>query len=125
MKVMHSITRKIVKGLDIANTVSGGMSMATVNWEDNENETVLRIKTPGLDESNYHIDIKDNVLQVYNHFAVNNTEEETSPYFMRYFHLPHYIDLENIVAEYEEGTLQVVLPHNGKTKGFEKNIEIQ
>ncbi len=124
--IANDITRALVQGLDLANTILGGMSEANFTHEEENNVYTIKIKTPGLGPDNYSIDIKNNVLYMY---SLMNTDgmnfESKAPYLMRHFTLPFFVDLDAVEADFYDGTLKVTLPFNHLKDGFERKIEIK
>lgn len=123
--IANEISKELVKGVDLGNTVLGGMSESYFKHIDNENEYVIEVRTPGLTSDNYDIDLKNNTLYLYSTMTITKKGEEVnSPYLMRHFTLPYYIDLEAVVADFYNGTLKVTLPYKYLKDGFKKKIRI-
>lgn len=122
--IANEISNKLVQGLDLGNTILGGMTEAYFKHTESDSEYKIEVKTPGLSAENYSIDIKNNVLFIYSLMSYGESSYEKTPYLMRHFTLPYYIDLEGVEADFEDGTLKVTLPYNHFKDGFEKKVEI-
>ncbi|MFN0048038.1 MAG: Hsp20/alpha crystallin family protein [Cytophagales bacterium] len=125
--IANEVSRDLIKGVNLGNTVLGGMSESYFKHVDAESEYVIEVRTPGLTVDNYSIDLKNNTLFLYSTMSAikDGGKEEKSPYLMRHFTLPYYIDLEAVVADFYNGTLKVTLPYKYMKDGFEKRIEIK
>ena len=97
MRMSHTLPATLLQGIDLVNTIYGGMSMAAIEQYENETEHVIQIKTPGLGPDNYSIELKDNILYVHNYFTMQEGGEiKKVPYLIRNFNLAYYIDFNNI-----------------------------
>ncbi len=91
----------------------------------NEKDIELSMVAPGMEKSNFTIDVKDNTLTISGERKLNkelNFTKVESQYgsFKRSFKLSDDIEKDNINATYENGILKLVLPLN--VKKLEKAI---
>ncbi len=123
--IANEISRELIKGVDLGNTVLGGMSETYFTHKDGDTEYTIEVRTPGLTSENYNIDLKNSTLFLYSTMTIEKDGEEVkSPYLMRHFALPYYVDLDAVVADFYDGKLKVTLPYKYMKDGFEKRIEI-
>jgi len=124
--IANEISRELIKGVNLGNTVLGGMSETYFTHLEGETEYVIEVRTPGLTSENYNIDLKNSTLFLYSTMnIVKEGEQEKAPYLMRHFALPYYVDLDGVVADFYDGKLKVTLPYKYMKDGFEKKIEIK
>jgi HSP20 family molecular chaperone IbpA len=129
MKIDHNLTQQIAKVANVANIIGGGISAMKEQLTETKEGYLLEIAMPSLSPDAYRVRIKDNVLLVFTTISVStfidsDEESTTTPALVRTFPIPHFIDVENIQARYEEGELKIFAPFNHLGKGFEKEIDI-
>jgi HSP20 family protein len=89
----------------------------SVDIFETEHDLVISAELPGIDEKDIDIKIEDHTIIIKGErkFEKETTEENYHRIeraygsFYRSFSLPHYIDQENIKAEYENGILKIVM----------------
>ena len=89
----------------------------SVDIFETEHDLVISAELPGIDEKDIDIKIEDHtiIIKGERQFEKETTEENYHRIeraygsFYRSFSLPHYIDQENIKAEYENGILKIVM----------------
>lgn len=119
----NSVSQKLVQSLDLSNTVLGGMSQARFSEYETDQLFTIQITTPGLNEYNYEVEIRNNVLHIFTCFV--NVEGYRTPYMMRYFTLPHYVDVTGAYANFtDNGTLCISFPILQDLKNFKAHLPI-
>jgi HSP20 family protein len=104
-----------------------------VNIIETEVDYRLEVVAPGWKKEDFRINVDNNTLTV---SAERNseTEEKNEKYvrneyefksFNRSFTIDESIEVENIVAKYENGVLTLNLPKKTEVKGSSKEISIQ
>jgi HSP20 family protein len=95
-----------------------------VNIVENKNEFKIEVAAPGLEKSDFKINI-DNDLLIISAEKENEKESKDEKFvrrefsyncFKRAFSLPEEIDNEKITASHKEGILTVVVPKKENTK---------
>ena len=89
-----------------------------VNISETENSFDISVAAPGMKKSDFQIEINEGVMSISseksseeNETKSNFTRQEFNySSFERRFTLPENIDENEVVATYEDGILQVVLP---------------
>jgi HSP20 family protein len=105
----------------------GGIQYARVpatNIEETDDSFAIEMAAPGLKKSDFHIDVKDNVLEISVEKEKDEKEEkknfrrrEYSYYsFNRSFTLPATVKGDDIKAKYEDGILRLTLPKTPEAK---------
>jgi HSP20 family protein len=105
----------------------GGIQYARVpatNIEEKNDSFVIEMAAPGLSKKDFHIDVKDNILEI----SVEKEQEEKkekknyrrreySYYsFNRSFTLPTTVKTDGIQAKYDDGILRVTVPKTTDAK---------
>jgi HSP20 family protein len=103
-----------------------------VNIRENENLFELEIASPGLEKTDFNLNLDKNILTISTE-KKDETKEENSKYirkefnykaFKRSFTLDDKIDAANISAKYENGILKVQLPKKEELKATPKEITV-
>ncbi|MBC7920896.1 MAG: Hsp20 family protein [Ferruginibacter sp.] len=134
MKIDRNLMGGFGNQIDLLNTLSGGISMATVNVSETPQGLTIRIKTPSLGGDAYNIEVNNNQLVVYtvlNHHGrlefgdEENAQRAVIPSFIRTFPLPSFVDKDHIEAAFEEGELKVIVPLQPRTEEKPRRIDIR
>lgn len=114
-------------------TWKGGSMMPASNIKEDEKLFTIEMAAPGLEKSDFKINLDDDLLTISSE-RKEEKNEETEKYtrkefqysgFSRSWNLPETIDTEAISASYNNGILSVVLPKKQEAiKNFNKEIEI-
>ena len=113
---------------DVFNRPAGHWNNSpAVNISQDDDSFGIELAAPGLNKENFNIEVKDDVLTI-SYEDKKETEEKdkkgkytrrefTYNSFSRSFHLPERtVDEENVVANYTDGVLKVVLPKLEESK---------
>ncbi len=116
----------LLKHGDVLNTLNGGRVQVGVSVKQHQNEFVIKITAPGVSMDAYDIMLDLNRLNI----AVNLPHPYTEaaayhPIMTRTFNLPAYVDTANIVAHYQPGQLQIILPFQEITEDQRRKIDIK
>ena len=112
-------------------TVSKASSMPAVNIKEGEKNFALELAVPGMNKSDFKIEVNDDVLTVSSE-AKSEVSEDKDGYkrkefsytsFCRSFYLPENVKVEEIKATYKDGILNVDIPKDKEEK-ISKNREI-
>ncbi len=102
------------------------------NIEEKDTEYVIELAAPGMEKSDFQIDIENDQLIVSSE-KENETEGRENGYtrkefsyssFSRSFALPENVNEEKIKASYKEGILSLVLPKTKESPSVSKKIKI-
>lgn len=122
MESTFNIPKDILKGIDIYNTIGGGISL-TQEWISKENDfEILHIKTPGFNEKNYEVILKGNTLIVNRLISIN---EELVPFQSKNYPLSYFVKINEIKVQNEDGELQVYIPIDTELRNMERRLEIE
>lgn len=100
-------------------------SQPAVNIKENEHEYVVEMAVPGFKKEDFVIDVKDDVLTISSDVSKNDNEgkvrytrrEYEYAAFKRVFTLPeNTVDVDKILAKYENGELIVLIPKREEAK---------
>lgn len=107
--------------------------MPAVNISENEDGFTLDLAAPGMQKSDFKINLDNNLLTISSEKQDEN-EEKSEKYsrkefhyssFSRSFTLPKSIDFDKIKADYNEGILKISLPKREDSKvALNRQIEI-
>jgi HSP20 family molecular chaperone IbpA len=115
----------LITSIDVLNTVNGGVSEPQLNLNHHEEYREIRLKVPGINQEDIHVEIHNNNLSIY--FFINmvsNDKLVQLPRFVYNRSVPYYIDISKINAKLENEELVVNLPFNRLANGFHKEIKI-
>lgn len=104
------------------------------NIRETSDEFIIELAAPGMRKRDFHVDIKNNVLEIKVEKA-EEAEERKGEFtrreynynaFYRSFDLPEYVDADKIMAEYENGLLAIHIPklEEARRKRPMKEIEV-
>jgi HSP20 family protein len=107
-------------------------NVPAVNVTEDNDKYKIELAAPGLDKSDFHIDLDDNVLTISSERELKNFEEDDKVMrrefnyssFKRCFRVPEEVDGNKIKAYHKDGILTVHLPKNEKMKKLKKEIKI-
>jgi HSP20 family protein len=103
-----------------------------VNIRENADAYQLEIAAPGLEKSDFNLNLEKNILTISTEKKEEN-KEETPKFirkefsyksFKRSFTVDEKIDAANISAKYENGILKVALPKKEEVKVAPKEITV-
>ena len=103
----------------------------SVNIIENDNDFVIEFAAPGVKKEELNINLENHVLTV-SREVKEEKEEKKENYtrrefvfgsFSRSFTLPKNVKFEDIIADYNQGILQITLPKKEETK-LSKEIKI-
>jgi len=107
--------------------------MPAVNISENEDSFMLEMAAPGMQKSDFKINLDNNVLTLSSE-KQDEKEENNENFsrkefnyssFSRSFTLPKSIDFDKIKADYKDGILKVSLPKREDAKvALNRQIEI-
>lgn len=110
------------------------LSMPKVNITEEDGHYNLSVAAPGLQKSDFKIDLNGNVITVSANREENKEEKKENftrreynyTSFSRSFTLPEEVEKDKIDATYTDGVLKVVLPKTEKAiKAAPKSIEVK
>lgn len=95
-----------------------GVWSPPVDMVEREDEVVLRVDLPGVNQNEINIKVEENMLIIHGErkFSKEDSGENyiqiERPYgsFQRTFTLPKVIEQESVKASYKDGVLQITLP---------------
>lgn len=109
-------------------------SIPAINIIENLSNFVLEIAAPGLDKTDFKIEVEEDTLKIASNRVIDKEEENKDSQFIkrefnynnfdRSFKLPENIQSESIQANYDSGVLKITLPKMEEKKVFKKMVEI-
>ena len=111
--------------------MSGGFVPAVDVYEDEQN-VVLKVEVPGIDQKDIDIRVENNVLTLRGERKIEKHEKEEKfqrverryGSFTRSFTLPNTIDTENVSAEYENGLLKIAMAKRAEAKPKQIKVNV-
>ncbi len=109
-------------------------SQPAVNIRETDDEFIMEVAAPGLEKSDFNLNVEDGILNVEVNKEMEESEEDKNwrryefnfMQFKRSFQLPESVDTQKIDATYKNGVLQVVLPKKEEAKPIPpKSIKIK
>lgn len=107
------------------------MNVPAVNVSETEKEYKLNFAAPGLEKSDFHVEVDDNMMTVSaektreekedGHNGRYNRREYNYTSWSRSFNLPEDCETTKIDAKYENGELKISIPKTGKKE--RKNVQ--
>jgi len=121
------------KGIPTINGVAKPDFVPHLDATEKENEYVLQLEVPGIDEKDIKISIEDDVLCITGEKNKENTEENDEVHlseryygsFRREITLPQKANTDKVEANYNKGVLKISIEKKEEEKPKKKVIEIK
>ena len=122
MKTEKSLTKLLAQTGKVTSVLNGGMSLASTSFKKNEDHYLFTMHVPGVDPELFSVEINKNNLFIY---QLMDFEQETSvPCLTNRINIPSDVDYELITADFEDGSLKIVMPFNELANGYRRKIDI-
>ena len=116
----------LLKHGDVLNSLNGGHVAPRVHLKQHKKEFLINLSAPGVSIDSFDLIVNHHKLQVSIHLPHTFADAaKYHPIFARSFNLPGYVDLDQIVAHYLPGKLQVILPFKEMNEDQYRRINIQ
>jgi len=109
-----------------------GVWSQPVDISEREDEIILKIDLPEMDQAQIDIKVEENGLVIQGERKFLKEPQETyiqieRPYgtFQRSFNIPRRVDQERIKASYKNGVLKVILPKKGEAHLKQVSIDVK
>lgn len=112
-----------------------GMStnFPSVDIEDQENQLLVTADVPGIDKKNLEVYVEEDVLVISGKTEESKEEKKKNFYrkerrtghFYREIILPARVESEGVKAQFEEGTLKVILPKAEEESARRTKVEVE
>lgn len=111
------ILKENLQRINLTNTIGGGIAQTEMRLEQKTEGYYAYFRTPASHEDTFKIMLKENRLEIYRFLRVDKITGESThiPLVVGAFPVPHFVDVANIEAHYENGVLKVFAP-------FKKNM---
>jgi HSP20 family protein len=104
--------------------LAAGTFVPPVDVYEDEQNLVLKLEIPGVNEEDLNLSLENNTLMVQGERKFEKEEKEENFHrierrygsFTRTFRLPNTIDTENVEANYEKGILKIKLAKRAEAK---------
>ncbi len=111
-------------GLENLLETPGENRLPAVNIYEEEDRFILEFAVPGMDKSDFKINLEEQVLTVSSEHKEENEKQKTNTTrkefsyngFSRSFTLPENIDTNKIKADYKDGILKITLPKSKEAR---------
>jgi HSP20 family protein len=99
---------------------------------ETESELVLQGELPGMQESDFKLNVDNNLLTLSGERQFSNYQdveihrrERPAGHFQRRFSLPTNVDLKNVAAKYEQGILTITVPKKVEARSRQIPITVK
>lgn len=126
---MTNVFQDLLNGISEAANNTVISSRPAANISEQEDKYVISLAAPGLKKSDFNLQVHKNLLEVSVNKEVETEEQHATSSdvkwskkefnyqsFKRTFHLSDSISIDDIVAEYQDGILQIQLPKKEEAK---------
>jgi HSP20 family protein len=111
-------------GTDGKDQLAAGSFAPAVDIYEDEQNLVLKLEVPGVNEEDLDISLENNTLTVKGERKFEKEEKEENFHrierrfgmFTRTFRLPNTVDTENVSAAYDKGVLKLTLAKRAEAK---------
>ncbi len=124
----NNMWRGFLKQIDLTNTLNGGVSMTSLDMEEQENSLVITVSAPGVSPESFNIFIDHYKLIILSTLPNEDLMDEENmyiPMFYKAFDIPYFVEGSKIDAVYEDGVLKVILPYREKSTTLQRKIDIK
>jgi HSP20 family protein len=104
--------------------------LSTTAWNpsvdilENDNEVVVKAELPGINAKDIEVRLENNVLMLKGERRFEKETKDENYYrvereygnFSRAFVLPTAVNADNVIAEYKDGILKIIMPKKEETK---------
>jgi len=112
---------------------SYGVWSPPVDIYETEKEIIMRAELPGMEQDDFKIEVKENVITLYGErkFGKDLKEENYSRMerqygvFKRIFNLPNVVNESDVAANFERGVLEITILKAVEEKPRQVKIEIE
>ncbi|WP_446009067.1 Hsp20/alpha crystallin family protein [Candidatus Electrothrix sp.] len=113
--------------------MANGMLKPTLDLSASENEYIVNVEIPGVDEKNLKIEVEKNTMIIRGEKKQEKEEKEKSYYrqerfygsFQRILSLPEDADQDGIKATFKQGVLNITMPRKALPKADVRQIAIK
>lgn len=118
---------------DFASGLNGFSSFPLVNIQETSESYEVDLAAPGLDKSDFRINLEGNLLTISSELKLEKKEDKKNlvrrefgfQSFKRTFTVDDKIDASKIVAKYDNGILKVSLPKKDAPVETQKSITVE
>jgi HSP20 family protein len=104
--------------------LTAGNFVPPVDVYEDEQNLVLKLEVPGVDEGDINVSVENNTLTIQGERKFEKEEKEENFHrierrygsFLRTFKLPSTVDAEKVEASYEKGILKITLAKRAEAK---------
>lgn len=134
MKPNRELLKELAQQAAAATAIHGGVAKSNFGLERTSEGLLLRLNTPSLDDSAYHIRVEKGALLLYTMFKssmaenISDDAEDDSmvqPSFVHSYPLSPKVDQGKIEAIFDHGELRVYLPFLSDDDMDARDIDIQ
>ena len=125
LRTFPSFMDDIFDNWNVGNLPTDKNTLPAVNIQENENEFIVSLATPGMDKKDFTINVENDVLTISSEKTVETNKEKENytrreynyQSFTRNFNLPKdMIDSDKVAAVYKNGELLITLPKREEIK---------
>ncbi|XP_042427822.1 15.4 kDa class V heat shock protein-like [Zingiber officinale] len=85
-----------------------------IRWDETQDSHLFTAQLAGLRKEDIRVEVEDSKYMIIRteRAVIDDDGDEHRPEFIRKFRLPETVDVEGIVAKYEDGVLTVTVPRS-------------
>ena len=115
----------LMTSVDVLNTMHGGVSEPFISFREQPAGREIHVRVPGIVKEAMRAEINNNELYVYYLIPVTSSGKVIHlPQVVYSQKIPYFIEVNGIMATYEENELVVRLPFNERSNGYSRKIQI-
>lgn len=126
MKTRLTFPQDLITGIDVMNTLNGGMSEPVVKVKHFPTHRQITVHIPGIDVAQVKIEINNNHLMIYYITTLFSQNQELRvPKVLYNKRIPYFVDSNNITAAEEDNLLVIRLPFNELADGHHRDVTVK
>jgi HSP20 family protein len=122
------VINSLNKQTDLFNTINGGVAHTKVDIKERENSIDIALSAPSVSGEAFKVVLNYNQLTVFSVIDEKyfpGHEAFKVPMFLQTFHIPSYVDFENIEAINRGNEVEIILPLVASRKKLNRLIQVK
>ncbi|HWA33854.1 MAG TPA: Hsp20/alpha crystallin family protein [Cyclobacteriaceae bacterium] len=123
MDTKLNLPQELITGIDVVNTLNGGISEPDILKEKFADHHRITVKVPGIKAENIKIEINNNDLMIYYFISIQSQGKDLKyPRMIYKRSIPYFVDIVNIAATEENNAMIVHMPFNELANGYHRDV---
>lgn len=125
MRKDSNVMSMLAASADVINTIGGGLTEPVVRVKNYADKREIRVRVPGVEADLLKVEINNNWLTIYNKLAIASWGSVVEvPRVLFNKAIPHFVNVEEIMASVLGDTLVVELPFNERSNGYKREVKV-